>query len=119
MADEKQRSIGRRMEDVALKNVLGELRSVTEMVSNLGSKVVVMDLKLDRIISAFPDGEDGVDGMVVHRIHHIKVNRNEHSSERLKNALIEKLSAAGVLGVLAIIASALFLYVKMKLGGNG
>ena len=119
MADEKQRSIGRRMEDVALKNVLGELRSVTEMVSRLGAKVIEMDAKLDRIVSAFPDGEDGVDGMMAHRIHHIKTNREAHSSEKLRSALIEKLSVTGIVGVLAIVASALFLYAQIKFGGKG
>ncbi len=119
MADEKQRSIGRRMEDVTLRNVLGEIRSLAEMVSRLGEKAIKMDEKLDRIMSAFPDGEDGVDGMVAHRIYHIKANKEAESSERLKGALIEKLSAAGVLGVLAIVGAALLLYAQMKFGSKG
>ena len=118
MADEKQRSIGRRMDDVTFRNVLGELRSLTEMVSKLSGKALEMDAKLDRIMGAFPDGEDGVDGMVVHRIYHIKVNREVQSSEKLRRALIERLSVTGIIGALAVVASALFLYAKMKLGGN-
>ena len=114
--DEKARSVGRRMEDVTLRNVLSELHSLTEMISNLGNKAIQMDAKLDKIVGAFPDGDDGVDGFSSHRIFHIEQIKAAQDSHDLRQSLIKNLSTWGVIGTLGVIAGALWLYAQVKLG---
>lgn len=116
MTDEKERSIGRRMEDRVSVNVSGKIDSLAQMIANQGTELLKIKSCVEKILSAFPDDDDGVEGTVSHRLYHMKKNQERKDSNKLRNALIEKMSGAGILGLLTIVGLSVWYYAQMKMG---
>lgn len=109
-----------RRDDKAIHVLIGMVKSLTDNVTNFGGQVLEINGKLDKVLSAFPASKDGTDGMVVHRLYHMKKNQEEDEAHDLKQSLIKSLSHWGIVGTLAVIGAALLLYAQVKFGrGSG
>lgn len=96
--------------------LIGMVKSLTENVTNFGGQVLEINEKLDKVLSAFPEGKGGMDGTTAHRLYHMKKNLEEEDARDLKQSLIKSLSTWGLLGTLTVIGAAVLLYLQVKFG---
>jgi hypothetical protein len=108
----------RRQEDASVSEILkmmadirGEMKSFGLDFRNHCKALEELKHNVELILSAFPSG-----GLMQHRLDHEKWASKENDSNDLRQFLIKGLAQWGILGTMAVIISALWLYFQVKLG---
>ncbi len=107
MEENKERRVG----DATIVQLVSMMRSLMNDFGGHGDKLICIERKLDLVLSAFPEGADG---MSEHRVYHERQIKMAADDHEFRQNLKRGLAMWGIGPVLLFVFYAVWEYFKVK-----